>query len=136
MDLYQQLTRDEGSSHKPYTDTVGKLTIGVGRNLTDVGVSDAEIQTMLQNDVENVLKTLSSRLPYFAALDTVRQAVLANMCFNLGFGRLEGFHDMLQAVAQGNWEDAAKEMLDSTWATEVGDRAKRLAQQMTSGVWV
>ena len=54
-ELTLDLIRDEGSSLVPYTDTVGKLTIGVGRNLTDVGISNSEMELMLMNDIENVL---------------------------------------------------------------------------------
>jgi len=136
MDIYEQLRRDEGVRLFPYMDTAGKLTIGVGRNLTNVGLSDAEAGVLLTNDVQRVTAQLNSHLPYFQLLDPVRQAVLVNMAFNMGFNGLEGFPKMLQAVAQGDWATAAAEMLDSAWAGQVGDRAKRLAQQMTSGEWV
>lgn len=136
MNLAEQLRRDEGVRKFPYTDTVGKLTIGVGRNLTDVGISDAEIDFLLANDIQKVLTQLQTRLPYFAALDPVRQGVLANMAFNLGFAGLEGFSRMLAAFAQGDWEAAANEMLSSKWATQVGARATRLAEQTRTGRWV
>jgi lysozyme len=136
MDIYEQLRRDEGSRNMPYVDTRGKVTIGVGRNLTDMGVSQSEIDLMLQNDVATATETLHSRLPYFAALDPVRQAVLINMTFNMGFGGLEEFQVMLGAVAHGYWDAAASAMLDSAWAREVGDRATRLAQQLVTGEWV
>lgn len=136
MDIITQLRRDEGVRNFPYTDTVGKLTIGVGRNLTDVGMSDDEVELLLQNDVSKVNNQLHSRLPWFNSIDYVRQAVLINMVFNMGFNGLEGFPKMLQAAAQGNWQEASDEMLDSQWAKQVGARATRLAQQMLTGVWV
>jgi lysozyme len=134
--ISSQLRRDEGVRQFPYVDTVGKTTIGVGRNLTDVGLSDAEIDFLLSNDIQKVLNQLQARLPYFEALDPARQGVLINMAFNLGFAGLEGFPRMLSAFAQGDWERAASEMLESRWATQVGARAERLAEQTRTGQWV
>lgn len=134
--ISSQLRRDEGVEKFPYLDTVGKTTIGVGRNLTDVGLSDAEIDFLLANDIQKVLTQLQARLPYFEALDPARQGVLVNMAFNLGFAGLEGFPRMLSAFAQGDWERAASEMLESLWATQVGARAERLAEQTRTGQWV
>ena len=136
MDIKAQLIRDEGMEKFPYTDTVGKTTIGVGRNLTDNGVSDDEIYLMLTNDIEEVTSELQARLPWYNALDPVRQGVLQNMAFNLGFAGLEEFQNMLAAFAKGNWPTAADFMLASKWATQVGARAQRLAQQVETGEWV
>jgi lysozyme len=135
-DIYSQLRRDEGMRPFPYTDTAGKLTIGVGRNLTDDGLLQNEIDFLLGNDVANVTEELLDRLPWFKSLDDARQGVLLNMCFNLGFPKLEEFAKFLAACAQGDWSTAADEMKNSAWAREVGDRAVRLEEQMRTGVWV
>jgi lysozyme len=135
MDIFEQLHRDEALRLHPYLDTVGKTTIGYGRNLTDNGISPEEAEALLQNDVGRAVETLTARLPWFVAIDPVRQGVLVNMCFNMGFTRLEEFAKMLLAIAQGNWAEAAAEMLNSAWAREVGERADRLSAQMASGVW-
>lgn len=133
--LVQQLLRDEGLRLRPYRDTVGKLTIGVGRNLDDVGVSGDEARYLLHNDVSRTLYELASHLPWTTNLDLARRGVLANMAFNLGMAGLLGFKKMLRAVQNQRYLDAAREMLDSKWAAQVGDRATRLAKQMTSGEW-
>ena len=135
MDLAAQLRRDEGSKNFPYRDTVGKLTIGVGRNLDDRGLTDSEIEVLLQNDIANAASILKARLPWFQSLDAVRQAVLVNMTFNMGYGKLAAFEKMLSAAALGNFGEAANEMMNSTWAQQVGDRAIRLSMQMRSGEW-
>lgn len=135
MDVFDQLRTDEGLRLHPYVDTVGKTTIGYGRNLIDKGISTDEANVLLKNDVDEVIATLQNRLPWFQALDEVRQAVLVNMCFNMGFNGLEEFTKMLTAAAQGNWELASQEMLDSVWAKQVGARATRLSQQMLTGNW-
>ena len=136
MDIITQLIRDEGKKNFPYADTVGKLTIGVGRNLIDVGLSDSEVGTLLQNDVAKVTTQVYNKFPWYANLDLVRQGVILNMAFNMGTHGLEGFPLFLRAMAQGDWNTAAGEMLDSLWAKQVGDRAIRLAQQIKTGEWV
>jgi lysozyme len=136
LDIYEQLRRDEGLRLRPYLDSVGKTTIGYGRNLSGKGISKEEAEIFLVNDVKEVSDLSHSRLPWFQALDPVRQGVLLNMVFNMEFKVLDGFPRMLQAVAQGQWETAADEMRDSLWAKQVGDRAVRLEQQMRTGIWV
>lgn len=135
-DILSQLRRDEELRLKVYTDTRGKQTIGYGRDLVDRGISVIEAETFLDNDVRDCTQTLVTRLPWFPALDPMRQGVLQNMCFNLGFEGLEKFPKFLMACAQGDWNAAADEMRDSLWAKEVGNRAVRLEQQMRSGIWV
>jgi lysozyme len=135
-DIYSQLRRDEGVRNFPYTDTAGKLTIGVGRNLTDVGLRGHEIEYLLKTDIQAIGSTLSERFPWFENLDEPRQGVLLNMAFNLGVNGLDKFPAFLNACLHSNWEVAADEMRESEWARQVGDRAVRLSSQMRTGVWV
>lgn len=133
--LADQLIRDEGLKLKPYKDTVGKLTIGVGRNLDDVGISEAEARDLLGNDIGRVCDSLGDVLPWLANLDEVRRAVLYNMAFNMGVGGLLKFRTTLGLVQSGNYRAASEAMLDSIWAKQVGDRATRLSMQLATGEW-
>lgn len=133
--LKADLVRDEGLRLKPYRDTVGKLTIGVGRNLDDVGISDAEAGHLLGNDISGVLADLDRALPWWRGLSEARQRALANMCFNLGLTRLQGFKKMLAALEAGDWPAAAREALDSKWARQVGARATRIAEAFAEEEW-
>lgn len=130
--LISQLERHEGLRLKPYRDTVGKLTIGFGRNLEDVGISRGEAVAMLDNDIDQVVAELE-RMPLFLSLDPVRRVVLANMCFNLGLTRLLGFKKMLTALGDRDYEEAARQMMDSKWARQVGVRAVELSEIMRTG---
>lgn len=130
--LIEQLKKDEGFRGKPYRCTAGKLTIGFGRNLDDVGISVGEAEFLLYQDVADVEQALNE-IPGYAALDDVRQTVLANMAFNLGLTRLLKFKKMRAALRAGDFNTAATEMLDSLWARQVGTRADRLARQMRTG---
>lgn len=124
---------DEGLSLKPYTDTRGKLTIGYGRNLTDVGISQVEADALLDADLDVAIAALMRVHPDVLNLDPVRQIVLANMAFNLGVPALGRFTQMWAALDRGNWTEASAAMLDSQWAQQVGKRATRLAAAMKSG---
>lgn len=131
--LVYELSRDEDVRTKPYKDSVGKLTIGVGRNLDDKGLSKAEINILLNNDINDSEADLDRTFPWWRQLSDNRQRVLLNMCFNLGIKRLAGFKNMLKDVQNDLFDRVAVEMLDSLWARQVGGRAVRLAKMMKNG---
>jgi lysozyme len=132
-DVRQALIRDEGLRLKPYRDTTGRLTIGVGRNLTDVGISELEAMEMLDHDIDEAVGALTRSFPWFQTLEGPRQQVLVNLCFNIGIGGVQGFKQMLADLAVQNYGGASRELVASTWSTQVGGRATRLATQMLTG---
>lgn len=135
MSLRDQIIRDEGCRLRVYDDSRGIPTIGVGRNLRDKGISQAEADAMLDADLREYTAAVVARIPAALALDDARRGVLVNMAFNLGIAGLLAFTKMLAAVEAGDWDRAAVEMMDSRWATQVGERAARLARQMQTGQW-
>ena len=128
--LREMLIRHEGLRLKPYQDTVGKLTIGVGRNLDDVGITHQEAMALLDNDIQTARSELLNCYPWVKHLDQTRQDVLVNMVFNLGLPRFSGFRKMLVALQENNYDRAAQEMLESRWARQVHGRAYELANIM------
>lgn len=134
-DLAADLNRDEGLRLKPYRDTVGKLTIGIGRNLDDVGISEAEAEYLLQQDIDRTMADMDRLMPWWRGLDDTRKRVLINMGFNLGVPGLMKFKNTLAAVKEGRYTDAADGMLDSLWARQTKGRAIRLARAMRLGVF-
>ncbi len=129
-----QLVRHEGLKLKPYRCTAGKLTIGIGRNLDDCGISQKEAYTMLERDILDCEQWLIDEIPdIYNNLDEVRQSILLNMCFNLGIKGLLGFNNTLSFIAASDWERAANGMLASKWAKQVGYRAIELAEMMRKG---
>lgn len=132
--IKEQLVRHEGLRLKPYRCTAGKLTIGIGRNLDDCGISQTEAYVLLENDIENCEKQILDEIPeIYNGLDEVRKSVLLNMCFNLGIGGLLSFNNTLAFIAAGDWERAANGMLASKWAKQVGRRAIELSELMRKG---
>jgi lysozyme len=142
--LKQELQRDEAKlgkpALKPYRDSVGKLTIGYGRNLDDVGIMPFEADDLLEHDIVACIGALSTRLaPWFDKLDDVRQRALINMSF-MGVDKLLGFVRMLEALRnaartgdQRFYDLAADELMDSKYARQVGQRAVRLAHMIRKG---
>lgn len=131
--LENQLIRHEGVRLKPYRDTVGKLTIGIGRNLDDVGISEEESKVLLRNDINKVGHDLTDHIGWWNSLDEARRIVLMNMCFNLGIARLLGFQKFLTALQNGDYQKAADEMKDSLWYKQVKGRGVELEQMMRTG---
>lgn len=131
--LVAQLKIDEGVRLKPYLDTVGKWTIGVGRNISDNGIRMSEAEIMLHNDILEVFAQLDKSLPWWRNMSVNRQMVIANLCFNLGITKLLMFKNTLAAMQRGDYEEAAQGMISSKWCSQVGQRCKRLVQQMRQG---
>lgn len=126
------LIQQEGLRLKPYKDTIGKLTIGVGRNLDDVGISENEAMMLLEIDINKVVSQANS-LPWFIDLSANRQNAILSMIFNVGLGGLLKFENMIEAIKNQDFKKASEEMLNSHWAAQVGDRAKFLADLMLNG---
>ena len=128
----QALKIDEGLRLHPYLCTAGKQTIGYGRNLDDVGITEAEAEAMLRADMEVAIQDAKSfaTAAVWQCLSPNRQAVLINMAFNLGLSRLSQFKRLQTNLARHAYADAADEMLNSRWARQVPNRARRLADIM------
>lgn len=132
-ELKERIIRHEGLRLKPYRCTAGKLTIGVGRNIEDNGISKEEADFMLMNDIAQCYKELQTNFPWSKDLSPRRQGVLVEMIFNLGIARFSKFKNMLSACQFGDFEKAASEALNSSWHTQVGKRAETLANILKEG---
>lgn len=133
--LEKLLVRHEGLKLFPYKCTAGKLTVGVGRNLEDVGITAEESLVLLQNDIARV-KRQATTLPWYSKLDEVRQHVILSMIFNMGLTGLKAFKKMLLHIETADFPKASEEMLSSKWAEQVGRRAKDLAFMMRTGEYI
>ena len=158
--IEEQLILHEGYRKKPYRCTAGYWTVGVGRNLEDVGLSkeeqfklfgisglsrvevidvllernitEDEAMYLLKNDIEKCTADVKT-FPWFEKLDAVRQKVIIDMRFNLGLAGLKNFKRMISALEQGDYDKAAEEMKDSKWYSQVGIRGRRLVKMMKTG---
>lgn len=147
-DMVQRLVMHEGCELMPYKCPAGYLTIGVGRNLETNPLTEEEKKVcgdymrgitknaafyLLRNDIERVKRECSKNIPFFNALDAERRYCLIDMCFNLGIKGLLKFKNMLSAMGVGNWNVASSECLNSNYAKQTGQRARRIANTIKTG---
>lgn len=131
--LLKDLQRHEGLRLKPYHCSAGKLTIGYGRNLDDMGITKEEARLLLMEDVFRVKQDVKRELPWVFHMSGPRQNVVFNMCYNIGINRLLGFKKTLDHMREGRYLEASIEMMKSEWASQVGNRARELSNQMRIG---
>ena len=134
----EQIKRHEGLVLHAYKDSLGYLTIGYGRLIDKAkhgGISEAEAEYLLQNDVSIVLSALHRNIPFFDRLCVQRQAVLVNMAFQMGISGVQKFKKTLSLVEVGDYNGAADNMLKSLWAKQTPNRAAEMAEQMRTGKW-
>ncbi len=128
-----QLLGMEEYRRYPYKDINGIETIAYGRNLVNKGITQPEALFLLKNDIDECEQELLNNISYYKDLDSARQVVLLNMCFNLGLEGLMGFKKMLELVGEGQYQIAAQEMLASRWAKQLPPRAALLSLIMEKG---
>lgn len=142
--LLPLLAADEGTRLKVYDDAnghpvvpgyrlVGHPTIGTGRCLDTNGITEAEAQVLLGNDVAKVTAQLDAALPWWRAMSVPRQAVLASMAFQMGIAGVLRFRNTLHAMEDGHYAAASAGMLESLWARQTPARAGRLAAMLRAG---
>ncbi len=140
--LVEALKHEESPGGRPnlkmYLDTVKKWTIGFGHNLSDKPISAHACEMILDDDVQDVINELNIRIPWWQGLDDVRQRVLADMCFNMGWGNgkkgLSSFPNTLRLIQQKKYVEAANAMRNSLWYKQVGPRAVKLCKMMETGL--
>lgn len=125
-EMMNDLIRDEGLELKPYRCPTGKLTIGVGRNLEDKGISQDEAIYLLRNDITECVEDLRTIFHNFEEFSASRKRALINMRFNLGPSGFRSFKKMIAAIKANDWQTACKEAKNSKWYKQVPTRANRI----------
>ncbi len=132
--LLESLRLHEGWRDKAYQDSEGIWTIGYGTNLQELRIGKGVGERWLLEQAE-IAQRAAERFPEYEMLNSTRSNVFIEMIYNMGPSRVAGFKKMLAAFREGDWEEAAVQMLDSKWATQVGNRAKTLARLMEEGTY-
>lgn len=131
----EQIKRHEGFRSKVYKDSMGILTCGYGRNLEGKGITEKEALYLLSNDIQEFVFSVNKKYPWINKLNDPRRWVMYNMAFNMGVKTFSTFVNTLKAIEDERYEDAAKGMLQSRWAKQVGRRSIELSNQMKTGEW-
>tara|TARA_R110000824_G_scaffold214125_2_gene400395 strand:- start:161 stop:604 length:444 start_codon:yes stop_codon:yes gene_type:complete len=122
-ELKKHLIEFEGIVLKPYKCTAGKTTIGIGRNLDDMGISEDEAMILLDNDIKNVVEEVLATWPWVEDLPPRARMVVIDLAFNMGVPTLSSFRNMLGCLKSKDWDGASENLLDSRYAQQVGRRA-------------
>ena len=138
--LREELEIDEGCKYEIYTDHLGYPTFGIGHLVVEhdaeygkeIGtyVSENRVIKVFEQDIETVLSDCNRLYEDFEDLPEEAQRVIANMMFNMGYTRLSKFIGMKSGVDARDWNEAADEMVDSSWYYQVINRANRLVERM------
>lgn len=126
---------NEGYRQFPYTCTAGKLTVGHGLNLDDVGLSVDESEMILRSRLTKIDGLLFKKFSWYLMLDNVRKIAMCDMAYQMGFNGLCGFKKSLRFMADGAYTEAAKEFADSRWHSQTPIRADRICKMIESGKW-
>ena len=134
-ELIEMLKLHEGVRSHVYLCSACYETLGVGRNISEsgLGLSDDEIEYLLNNDIKRVREELEDTYFWFPALNEARQDAMIDICFNLGLTRLRGFVKAIEAMSREQFDIAADEFMDSRWATQVGNRAVEVTEMISTG---
>lgn len=135
--LEKELAFEEGNVPYAYQDHLGYWTIGVGFLIDKRKggkLYPEEIAFIFSNRINKIASELSAKIPWFNRLDEVRQRILIQMAYQMGVKGLLGFKNTLAMIAAGQYDRAADGMLQSLWARQTPDRAKRLSEMMRTGV--
>lgn len=132
--LKKDLVIDEGKHNKPYKDSKGFWTIGIGyfigEDLKDLHLSDAVVYLMAEEKIENACKSAVKIFTeeYFYSLSEARQNAIINLIFNMGEGNLEkgfrSFTETIPLMKKGLWHLAAINLSKSLWARDVDPRQR------------
>jgi lysozyme len=136
--LIEMLKIHEGVETHAYKCSASKITIGVGRNIDPeggIGLSEDEIDYLLQNDIDRIITELDFEYDWFSDLNEARQDAMIDISFNLGQTRLRKFQKALTAMSRNDWDTAADEFMDSKWSKQVGQRAKKLTDIIRKGIF-
>lgn len=127
---YRQLSGWQSLNGQPWTDGYGNASADIG---PDSIVTQPEAASFVYQRIGSIAVHLGEALPWFTSIDDGRADVLINMAYELGVSGLLAFKQTLAYIAASEFDLAGQEMLNSTWATQVPDRAHRLALQMQTG---
>ena len=141
--VYEQLKIDEGVVYEVYLDHLGYPTFGIGHLIIEgdaehgsaVGttITEERVKECFEKDLDIAVSECEALFgDNWNNYPGELQEVLVNMMFNMGRGRLGGFKKFIAAINESDWNKASIEMMDSRWATQVGNRAIRLRDRVAN----
>ncbi len=139
--LRDRLIRHEGVYLKPYRDTLGNYTIGIGHLITEEqatgeyanGITEEQAMQLLDEDIAKAKAELATDMPWTLNLSPLKQDILTEMAFQLGINGLMGFKNLLFHARSGDLDGVAQDMIDSKWHSETPARCEEIANLWLNG---
>jgi GH24 family phage-related lysozyme (muramidase) len=149
--FWKQIKIHEGVRRQVYLDTTNHRTVGVGFNLErpdaerilrSVGanyqdvvrgeyqLSNEQMRLIFEQDLKTLEEEARSAVSNYDNLSDVRQRVVCDMLFNLGYGGFKKFKSTINHIEHERFDRAADQMLESLWSRQVGQRSRMLSHMM------
>lgn len=122
----------EGMVLKPYHCSQNYLTIGVGRNLENNGITEEEALYLLENDINETIAKLDKQWEIWRTFPIAAQQVCIDLVFNMGINTFMSFRKTRAFMELGEWEKAGEELLNSKYKEQVGRRALFNSEELKS----
>ena len=133
-DLLENIKKHEGFVEHVYDDSLGIPTIGYGFAIKDLILDEDIAEEILIRKLEKLKRNATARFKWLEDMPVEVQEVILNMCYQLGVTGTSKFRKAISALQEGDWEEAANEMLDSLWARQTPNRAKELSDTIRNQV--
>lgn len=126
-DLLESIKKHEGFVEHVYDDSLGIPTIGYGFAIKDLILDEDIAEDILMRKLEKLKRNANARFQWLEDMPQEVQEVILNMCYQLGVTGVSKFRKAISALQEGDWDEAANEMLDSLWARQTPNRATELS---------
>ena len=126
----EMLVRHEGTMCTLYQCTEDKWTIGVGRNLSDRGITEEEAMYLLDNDIKRVIGQLDQYWTVWRSFPEKAQLCCVDMSFQMGIKGFMGFRRTRALMEMGMWLQASEELLDSRYHVQLPNRSSYNSRQL------
>ena len=121
--LIERVGVNEGFREKPYKCSEGVWTIGHGLTW----ITEEESLHILAGRISQLHLKLEDKFDWYDGLPPEIKGVVIECCYQMGVKGWSNFRKAIANMKECNWKGAADEMLDSLWAKQTPNRAKRLA---------
>ena len=127
MSLLDNIKESEGFRSSVYKCTAGHDTIGYGFAIKDLYLTEEDCDRILERKIAELKIRVNNKFPFLADLPEAVQDVVIECCYQLGVSGFSNFKKTIEYLMQKDFENAGIEMLDSRWAKQTPNRAKKLS---------
>jgi lysozyme len=94
-------------------------------------VSPERVTECFNADIQMTIDDCRIIFEHFDGFPEEAQLCLANMCYQLGRPTFSKFKRSIAYANDHQWGDLAEEILDSRWAKQTPNRAKRISDRLS-----